>query len=1200
MPDQDPFAAIARPIVPPKANADPYASIAKPIDPYASIAKPINFDDLGGKRVSGPSTSSHQSGGIDFSDLGGRRVGTVPIPQGATLQPLHHPSHRSVPIPQGATLQPLNSGTEDPFAGIAKPIDDPYAGIAKPIDQASASSDDQPGVLARTGKSFAQGLGIPTSKAELEAAQPSTIEKIVGPAATAGKMGLNYVKNLYHQGKESASEIGDAITNVREGQPVGENLGKAGAAASDFALKGVLAPVGGSALSAYGEDIAAGKYPEAVGHGAAAAVNAVAAHDLVKGDPPKVGDPIPGAPLTPGEAAGPGVLRSGEQLVSKVGSAQKPVRDFMENRTAAIKSAAHDIAPSIPPEIAGADVQNAARSVVQNKENASQLVDQFADHAKDNLDATKAAAEDAKQATTQAESERQGREMQDTAAQEIDKRRAASISNADEIAKSISGGHEELPVPEADRKIIETLRDRNQSAKAEESAAHNQLTAAAKDRGVVVDTKPMQEVAQSVVKLEGPARDLVTSSLPSGVLKMLEKASEGESANSPLDPYAQAMTGHNYTELKGLAESPPSGKASTRGAGGTDWKGALEQVETEAAKSGIQPMESGVPYDIMKTGRTAVREALQGSRKHFQQTGMGGNSVRVLQDLYGSMTDAMKKSLEPHADLTEQFNQANGLTVDRTSKFVDPKFIRQLVYKGDASKVVGAVMRSGGQTGAESLVNALGGDTLAIGPLKRAAMDFTLRRSMKSMTGDMPGTVESGKIDYDLAVRNAERTPALRTILGDASYQKFVDSLEEKRLAARDPDEVRFDGYLQRVAKAESPEKASKFGADQGNLSRLAQSNPEVNPRPIDTGAGDRAVAQAESRLAGAKSASEKVNSPSMGEKGVQKVAKSVSEDLTPSGIIERAAKEPEYTSKLLDVIDKAPNPQQVRQQLGERIFRNATDNAMVDGAFGSNEGIFDVGKFQSDYQASRASLAKILPQANVQAMDEFAQSLKQYSLSNGVGQAGGISSRMLLMRQIMAVPVTIGAALMGHPVIAAAGIGVLNGPKIWMELATHPEAMNVVSAALNSVGKTMDAGIIATSASKKGQESQPSTQGTTTNTDSNTKSQTSPLINLERLNSSRNDAADSNTSARTMASAPRATKQTITNSATPAANSNPNITASPSSRPTSAPAFTVPKGAEKHNPVTEYSQLRDARTKKVYASATRDAGGKLVWGPPQ
>ena len=46
MPDDDPFAAIARPIVPPKANADPYASIAKPIDPYASIAKPINFDDL--------------------------------------------------------------------------------------------------------------------------------------------------------------------------------------------------------------------------------------------------------------------------------------------------------------------------------------------------------------------------------------------------------------------------------------------------------------------------------------------------------------------------------------------------------------------------------------------------------------------------------------------------------------------------------------------------------------------------------------------------------------------------------------------------------------------------------------------------------------------------------------------------------------------------------------------------------------------------------------------------------------------------------------------------------------------------------------------------------------------------------------------------------------------------------------------------
>jgi hypothetical protein len=48
------------------------------------------------------------------------------------------------------------------------------------------------------------------------------------------------------------------------------------------------------------------------------------------------------------------------------------------------------------------------------------------------------------------------------------------------------------------------------------------------------------------------------------------------------------------------------------------------------------------------------------------------------------------------------------------------------------------------------------------------------------------------------------------------------------------------------------------------------------------------------------------------------------------------------------------------------------------------------------------------------------------------------------------------------------------------------------------------------------------------------------------------------------------------------------------------APPFVVPKGAEKYKPANDTSLLRDARTKKVYARAVRDANGKLTWGSPK
>jgi hypothetical protein len=806
--------------------------------------------------------------------------------------------------------------------------------------------------------------------------------------------------------------------------------------------------------------------------------------------PKSVTEPIPGAPRTPGEVSGPGLRATAEQLFSKTPGAAKRMGEFMGDRTAAIQNAADKVAPSTAtPEEVGAKIQNAGRDVLSKQQQVQGFTKDLADRASQELDKARedaktqqaAADEQAQAAKDAAEAKAthaQGSAMQDTAATELENRRAAGVQGAKDIAKGISG-QDELPVTEADRQIIDALRSGNQEAKTEEGAAHDALSAAAKAKGVTVDTAPMQDVAKNIVQLEGPAKDLVMSSLPASTYKMLEKAAEGENANSPLDPYAQSMTGKTYSEVKGLAQSPPSGRAAISGAGGTDWKSSLAQIEGEAAKNGIQPMESGVPFDVMKTGRTGVREALQGARTHFKSTGLGGNAVRVLQDLHGSMTDAMKKSLEPHPDLAQQFDKANALTVDRTSRYVDPRFVRNLVYKGDSQKVIGAVMRSGGEQEAAALNKALENHPVARGSAQRAAMDYILKRSTKDATGELPGTVRPDKLDYDLAVRNAENSPALKTLLGDEGYQKFHDDLEQKRLAARDPDEVRFEDYLQKVVKAETPEKAAKLSANEQQFGRLAQGRPELTPTPAPTApapdllTNNPTVKGAERKVAGAKQALDKLK-PTVDTKGVQTVTSGIANELQPSTIVDRAGSQPEYTDKLLQVIDRAPNGQELRNQLGQRIYRNAMDKSMVNGAFGAKEAIADTGKMQSEYQAVRPSLERILPKENIAAMDELHQALGKYSLSGGIGSSGGMGSRIMQMRQLFAIPMMIHGILTGNPATAGMGAAVLGGPKLWMQFATHPGFTRAVSASLKAAvpsGAGLAGVAAASTASKEGQD---------------------------------------------------------------------------------------------------------------------------------
>jgi hypothetical protein len=91
---------------------------------------------------------------------------------------------------------------------------------------------------------------------------------------------------------------------------------------------------------------------------------------------PSPTEPIPGAPLTRGEAAGPGLKHSAEQLFSKSSGAQSVVAPFMEDRTAAIRAAADKVAPgTASAEDVGAKIQNVGRDVLDQKQQAQRFTE---------------------------------------------------------------------------------------------------------------------------------------------------------------------------------------------------------------------------------------------------------------------------------------------------------------------------------------------------------------------------------------------------------------------------------------------------------------------------------------------------------------------------------------------------------------------------------------------------------------------------------------------------------------------------------------------------------------------------------------------------------------------------------------------------------------------------------------------------------
>lgn len=167
-------------------------------------------------------------------------MATIPIPQGATLEPIQQAKAASgaVLIPQGARLEPLPPTAAPQFKpGFAEGVSGAAIGIDSPESLDKTLSDQEQHPLMTALKNT--------------------------PPAMAARMVGDYFSTLYGRGKEAVKEAYDAGQNIGNGQPAIPNLAKAQLGVSQAGLAAI--PFVGEQANKVGEDVSQGNYGAAAG-----------------------------------------------------------------------------------------------------------------------------------------------------------------------------------------------------------------------------------------------------------------------------------------------------------------------------------------------------------------------------------------------------------------------------------------------------------------------------------------------------------------------------------------------------------------------------------------------------------------------------------------------------------------------------------------------------------------------------------------------------------------------------------------------------------------------------------------------------------------------------------------------------------------------------------------------------------------------
>ena len=190
------------------------------------------------------------------------------VPEGLTEEALPAQNPAAIQgVPEGLTEEALPvAAPEAPKSTWEKTKD--VAGKAYDVASKAPAAiqgvaDKSKDVAQRYGSSLASSVGVPTSVAEAAAAKPTLPQALAGPAAGFGSALWNSAKQAYEGQKAGGEEAADALQNIREGQPVWPNLGKAAYGYVHGALQSV--PFVGAPVERMGQEIQNKNYAGALG-----------------------------------------------------------------------------------------------------------------------------------------------------------------------------------------------------------------------------------------------------------------------------------------------------------------------------------------------------------------------------------------------------------------------------------------------------------------------------------------------------------------------------------------------------------------------------------------------------------------------------------------------------------------------------------------------------------------------------------------------------------------------------------------------------------------------------------------------------------------------------------------------------------------------------------------------------------------------
>lgn len=490
----------------------------------------------------------------------------------------------------------------------------------KAATDATTTAPDGPGFFTRVGNA----LNLPTTQGEVEAAQPSTAEQIIGPAATAAKMGYGYVKNLVTAGKKAYGDIKEAGENIGEGQPVVPNLGAGAEAGVEFLNRGVLSPVGGNALQNIGEDVA----NPTVGKGAVAgdAVGGLIAAGLLA--KPEEGGPTPAS-----------LKERAQNLLVGDKPTQKLVADTLQDNAKATQKAADDSAANVKAnaKITQANEDRAAahsKAVEKVAQSNAQAVAGYGDASDAHIASTDQAVSD--HAAEVAEQARQQQEAADTERvrqQTADEhgRLSSEFSNDVENAKKTA----QAGVDAAFNPIHEAIGNEQESIAPLQQTA--ELASQTADPVVLPIAKSLQKSAAATFDEQGRP---IINGVPRKVM--------GGGYEFPVtDPNYNSLYQAIYGELPPVADE-----------GGTASFDRLHRLYGYIGNQlhGGGHVEAG-RYNALNMLHHGVNTAMQNIAERTGQTENLANARRLAQEKFETFKDSPS---EPQTNASTSLNETTG------------------------------------------------------------------------------------------------------------------------------------------------------------------------------------------------------------------------------------------------------------------------------------------------------------------------------------------------------------------------------------------------------------------------------------------------------------------------------------------------------------------------------------------------------------